>query len=117
MGSLKGRKESARRVVSLMLTRLRPRYLWHRLPANSTGCCNFDASDLDANPPVIRRVTCIDGVLDTVSWSGDELRGDLSSSGFADSTTLNQATGTSLAQWSKIDFSRNKEWVVVLSST
>jgi hypothetical protein len=60
------------------------------------------------------KVTCIGGILDTVVWGPDELSGDFADLGFADTSVPNPTTGESTAQWTKIDFSGNKELVGIM---
>lgn len=77
--------------------------LWSSLPANSTGCCEFDRSDATTT----RRITCIEGVLDTIVWGPSAIQGPWGAEGFAEQGSLTSTTGSATSAFSKIDFSGN----------
>ncbi|KAI9016679.1 hypothetical protein DFJ74DRAFT_677964 [Hyaloraphidium curvatum] len=76
--------------------------LWDRpLPADSTGCCNWDASEASR----IRTITCVNGVLDAIKWNSG-LNGDINSNAFID-PSAQQSSALATAAWTSIDFGGN----------
>ncbi|KAI9000346.1 hypothetical protein DFJ74DRAFT_697500 [Hyaloraphidium curvatum] len=79
------------------------RYLWISPEYLAEGCCNFDSSDAETT----RRITCTNGVLETIRWGPNELVGNLSDFGFIDHSAVDTALGKPLHAWKSIDFSGN----------
>ncbi|KAI9005666.1 hypothetical protein DFJ74DRAFT_773930 [Hyaloraphidium curvatum] len=80
------------------------RLLWeNKSPLPPEGCCNYDASDATT----VRKITCNQGILETITWGPDELVGPLSDYGFVDQGVTDAALGKPLHGWTSVDLSGN----------